>query len=1215
MEMKKYLLMMLVVLTGIVSSCKFDDEELWDSVDDLANRVSAMESLTTQMNSDIAAMQAIVTAVENQVAVSEVEKLTDGYILHFTNGTTATIKNGKDGANGSNGTDGEDGKDGVNGTDGKDGKDAPAMGIAKENGVYYWTLTVNGETDWLTDADGYKIPVTGADGADGDDGYSGSTGSSAKTPTLSVDNDGYWMVSYGGTPEYILNEGGDKISALGVDGKAGVAQFLSVTATDESVTIVKNDAAQTTFVLPRIQSLVFYDNEKNVADIKNLVCTGDNDAFEFTYELYLKDAKYQVVDDNGVDVEVDMDNNKVSLKLQSNSITASRVLLLFYNESTTLTSVFKFKVQPWDGQTASEELKEIEGESNTFGVATPADLKYLAMLVNNPTQVTGRAAGDATQPITYKLQNDIDLSGHNWEPIGLNDQSAFTGVFDGNGYSIKGLSVKVDNNSGATGAGLFGVVENATLKGVTLKDASVDVQNDNVEGAGLLVGRAKGAVVLEEVIVEKEEKSASQVTGSQNTGSVAGVITSSDVTIKNCEVKNANVKTADQGTSAENKASAGGVVGTLNVVQPEDGSEAKVAIDGNKVDGIDLSATTEESGATSAASTSMGGVVGSLNIPEDVNVDLNVSGNSVANTQVSSKNDSAEGGEATENENSTQGTVVGNLSELDSNVAGNIMKDNEVSEDTQIENQLTVSNLQTILNMVVTSGNVNTFDVKGTDLGNVSEITVPSVGADVTLNFASLVTSEGTGLTIKQGTGASGTATNKLTINMSKENQYLDIQAPQSTVTLSSGKYAKVTSLTAKNTLIVEAGVEIEYLEVAGGNVQVFGHVVNLVRAEGVTESIVVTIEEGGQVDYTQSEGFEVVDKNVKGDFVEQKDGSYVIYTAKGWKDFANMINDGNTFEGKTIKLGADIDLRNELQTPIGVQEQLNQNAITFAGTLDGQNHCIKNLKIDNSVGRFTGLFAYIQKATFKNLRIASGEVKGNGSSYVGAFLGYGRGVTFINCHNEGCKVVQVGDGSYAGGLTGALNRTADQSKYSFIIACTNSAEVSGVYCPAGITGGAWGGYVNIVACVNTGKISYSGSQTGQLNIYAAGIASSIGGNGWLYGCFTDCEIVPDGYNHSGLVSDLGYTGENINYSYSTNTELPLLTFGWGGSPENKTVGYSSYNDAVDNLNKGIQLYNWNATVPCTYQFVKGDKPTLVYTEPSTNPGGGSNNFGNGGKF
>lgn len=352
-------------------------------------------------------------------------------------------------------------------------------------------------------------------------------------------------------------------------------------------------------------------------------------------------------------------------------------------------------------------------------------------------------------------------------------------------------------------------------------------------------------------------------------------------------------------------------------------------------------------------------------------------------------------------------------------------------------------------------------------------------------------------------------------------------------------------------------------------------------------------------------------------DFVEESDGTYTIYTAKGWSEFAQMINEGETFAGKTIKLGTNIDLKNELQVPIGVQEVLNMNAITFAGTLDGQNHSIKNLKIDNSVGRFTGLFAYVQGATFKNLRIASGEVKGTGNMYVGAFLGYGRGVTLINCHNEGCKVIQSYEqnSGYSGGLTGCLHRTSDGSKYSYIIACTNAAEVSGAYCPSGITGGAWSGYINVVACVNTGKISYSGTlDLSSWGVFAAGISGAMGGSNanWMYGCFTDCEIA-EGYNHAALIGDAGTSHPNLHYSYSTNTSVPLLGQIWGTA--NKTIGYSSYNDAVDNLNKGIEMYNWKAPIPCTYKFVKGDKPTFVYAEPSTSPGAGNNNFGGGGKF
>ena len=92
MKMKKYLIMAMVALTGVFSSCEYDDEELWNSVNNLVDRVAALETLTNKMNSDIAAVQTIVTALEKQLQVTEVEELADGYIIHFSDGTQADIK-------------------------------------------------------------------------------------------------------------------------------------------------------------------------------------------------------------------------------------------------------------------------------------------------------------------------------------------------------------------------------------------------------------------------------------------------------------------------------------------------------------------------------------------------------------------------------------------------------------------------------------------------------------------------------------------------------------------------------------------------------------------------------------------------------------------------------------------------------------------------------------------------------------------------------------------------------------------------------------------------------------------------------------------------------------------------------------------------------------------------------------------------------------------
>ena len=89
---------------------------------------------------------------------------------------------------------------------------------------------------------------------------------------------------------------------------------------------------------------------------------------------------------------------------------------------------------------------------------------------------------------SYKLMNDIDLSedtaqggdwdfgGRGWEPIGsngiYNGSTPFTGTFDGNGFEIKGLQIRVNSLPSGTGnayVGLFaknaGTIKNLTVSG------------------------------------------------------------------------------------------------------------------------------------------------------------------------------------------------------------------------------------------------------------------------------------------------------------------------------------------------------------------------------------------------------------------------------------------------------------------------------------------------------------------------------------------------------------------------------------------------------------------------------------------------------------------------------------------------------------------------------------------------------------------------------
>ena len=171
------------------------------------------------MNTNIEALQGIVEALEKHDYIVDVVENEDGYTINFAKGDSITIKNGKDGANGN---------DGANGADGADGQ-TPVIGVAEEDGVYYWT--VNGE--WLTDANGNKIKAVGSDGANGADGNDGANGADGAngndgvTPQLKIE-DNKWFVSY--------DEGATWVE-LGVvaEGDVVVANPIEVTEDEKCV--------------------------------------------------------------------------------------------------------------------------------------------------------------------------------------------------------------------------------------------------------------------------------------------------------------------------------------------------------------------------------------------------------------------------------------------------------------------------------------------------------------------------------------------------------------------------------------------------------------------------------------------------------------------------------------------------------------------------------------------------------------------------------------------------------------------------------------------------------------------------------------------------------------------------------------------------------------------------------------------------------------------
>ena len=208
--MKKLLAFAALFAVVALTSCKYDDDDLWNNVHGLENRVAKLEELCKQMNTNISSLQTIVTALQNNVYVTGTTPLMKdgkeiGYTITFSKGNPITIYHGKDG---------QDGEDGT----------TPTISVKKDtDGVYYWTL--NGE---FIVVDGGKIQAEGKDGTNGTNGT---------TPQFKIEND-YWFVSYdNGTNWTQLGK------ATGEDGIGGDSMFSGVdyeTSTDYVIFTLSN---------------------------------------------------------------------------------------------------------------------------------------------------------------------------------------------------------------------------------------------------------------------------------------------------------------------------------------------------------------------------------------------------------------------------------------------------------------------------------------------------------------------------------------------------------------------------------------------------------------------------------------------------------------------------------------------------------------------------------------------------------------------------------------------------------------------------------------------------------------------------------------------------------------------------------------------------------------------------------------------------------------
>ena len=501
-------------------------------VSDHEQRLSALEKWQDQVNQNIESLQQLLNTTDYITSVTPLVEGGEevGYTITFLNSDPINIYHGKKGDTGDDGY-------------------TPQISLTQgTDGNWYWTL----DGELMLDKDNNPIRANGEDGQEGQQGQqgqTGQTGASAPTPQIKLGSniDSGTIATDGGTLQpaawYLSVDGGQtwyritgdkgEPSDEGDEGPTGESFFQDVTVHDGYVEFTLSDGIS--FTVQKFQSsLTFLLGGTELEDLTQAIDLVDG---ELTYSPATAQVSARVLEGEGW-----------SASAESGAITVSPGSM---NEEATLevTLLDNGRVIETYRLTVTQTGLRGEGtEESPYTVSSPAELAYIAEQVNNS------AYSDYPYLRKYiELTQDIDLTGMEWTPIGLDDLveylPAFCGTFDGNNHTIKGMSITEDGTE-STAVGLFGLVNSGTIKNVILESPTITAGRRET---GFIVGSLQFGNIENCRVID----GTMNCVGSLHVGGIVGYLNNGsgiNSHVLNCHVEN---------TAINSEVSEGGVTGGI----------------------------------------------------------------------------------------------------------------------------------------------------------------------------------------------------------------------------------------------------------------------------------------------------------------------------------------------------------------------------------------------------------------------------------------------------------------------------------------------------------------------------------------------------------------------------------------------------------------------------------------------------------------------------
>jgi trimeric autotransporter adhesin len=640
----------------------------------------------------------------------------------------------------------------------------------------------------------------------------------------------------------------------------------------------------------------------------------------------------------------------------------------------------------------------------------------------------------------YALGSNIDASdtaNWNWngsiyngfDPLGSN-AAKFTGVFDGLGHTITGLTI---NRPTTNYVGLFGytggsasAVRNVGLVGGAIEGRSI---------VGGLVGYNEGSIA--------NSYNTGAVTGKGNYVRVGGLVGNNNGAIKDSYNDGAV-------TATGSSINVGGLAGY---------NETNVSID-NSYNTGKVTGSSSEHGYNS---NNVGGLVG-YNAGKIINTSYNggeVSGGAGSNIGGLAGMNST-GGFISNSHNT--GTVTGSGTGTD--YVGGLVGDN-IGSITNSYNEGTVSGINYIMSYVGGLAGMNSTGGTISDSHNSGAVTGDNdTGGLAGGNVGSITNSYNTGAVI-------GTDTASYVGGLAGMNGGVIRTSYNSGAVTGSGGTTRVGGLVGCNDSSVQNSfwdMDINSgLTATGGGTGTCTNCIGLTTLASMTQAPYEAQGWDFTNDWWMSEG------NTR-PFLRM--------------EYSTNITNAHQLQlmaldlGATYTLGKNIDMSElTLASKSGMWDitkgfvPVGDNTTQFTGSLDGLGHTINNLYINRSTENYVGLFGYTGSGSaISNVGLVGGSV--TGANNVGSLAGYNTGA-ISDSHNDGA-VNGTGENVNVGGLVG------DNDTQGSITNSYNSGTVigSGTYSMVGGLAGHSGGSItnsyNIGAIDGTGDRSAVGGLVGE---------------------------------------------------------------------------------------------------------------------------------------